>query len=431
MSFSKEQILEASSDLVIADKIKDGSTYQWIDIVGIPQRPSPQHLRSSLYFTTHSGGEEGWDDGFDRRPAAAKVVQDTGWDLMVDQGGWPESINYLQVASLDEMARRLYEVKRLKTKSFVVGVTGSVGKTTTTAFLEHLLQSSGINTVRFYSKRLSPLSVMCHYLNRVDSDTGAIVMEYSAYWREHIRQLAELLPPDVSFLTNIYETHLNPGSFKTKVDIFNSKVKIKSQSGDGYIDQRILDDLRVAIPDGWLPYEVSLPNVRSRYLPPTLRTAELYTAGKILSKQLNLPPEILDKAYANFVPKERRIELTSFRGKDIFFHGETSGGSRLWSWFETTDSSVPWFLVEEINFADEDPRGFIGLLEKVFGSEKTFVLDTPLNRERLPVDAKFVTPSQFREILEVKSQGYLVYHKAMSARQLGFNTAEYLSEKWG
>ena len=138
----------------------------------------------------------------------------------------------------------------------------------------------------------------------------------------------------------------------------------------------------------------------------------------------------LRQAYETFVPPENRIATVNFRGESIYFHGETSGGSRLWSWFETIDGSCPWLLVEDVNFADEDPQGFKGLLEKIFNSDKTFVLDTPANRERLPVKAHFVDTKEFGETMRNKVRGYAVYHKALATRQPGFAPEVYLNERW-
>jgi hypothetical protein len=137
----------------------------------------------------------------------------------------------------------------------------------------------------------------------------------------------------------------------------------------------------------------------------------------------------LKASFETFEPQEKRILTCKFEGKDIFFHGETSGGSRLWSWFETTDGSTPWLFVDEINFADEDPEGFSGLLDKVFGSEKTVVLDTPANRQRLPVNANFLNPEKFGALLR-KVDGYVIYHKSLATRKVDFDPGKYLNGCW-
>ncbi len=240
MILEKNRIIEIAHDLVEIDRIKENKRYEWVDMVGIPQRP--EKLDKSFYFTSHSAGEGGWDNGFDRRPSAANVARDKGWNLVVDQMDDPLPEEYLKVASLNSLASRLYEVARSESHPFVIGVTGSVGKTTTVAFLEHLIASSGIGVERFYSKRLTPLSVMCHYVNRIDQDTPVIVMEYSAYLHDHVAKLSDLLPPNIAFLMNVYDTHINPDSFGSKNDIFRSKIQIRPVGSLGYVNSRVLSD---------------------------------------------------------------------------------------------------------------------------------------------------------------------------------------------
>ncbi|KKR42508.1 MAG: hypothetical protein UT76_C0021G0007 [Candidatus Woesebacteria bacterium GW2011_GWB1_40_12] len=429
MEFSKEEITQIAGDEVIETNIKDNPKYEWIDVVGIPQRP--EGLQSNLYLATHSEGKGGWDNGFDRRPSAAKVAYDKGWHLGLEAGGEAGGAEYLMVRDLDSLAHKLYEHARNESNPYIIGVTGSVGKTTTVAFLEHLLKTSESEVTRFYSKRLTPLSVMCHYINRVEQDTPFIVMEYSAYLKDHVAQLSELLPPNIAFLTNIYDTHINAGMFESKQDILESKVRVKPTESEGYINNRVLQELSVPMPKDWKGFNVELPEgLLNNRLPPTLRTAEMYTVGKLLSDEINLPPRILAQAFETFAPSENRILKTNYRGKEMFFHGETSGGSRLSSWFETLDGTCPWFMVEEVNFADEDPQGFKNLLSKVFDSDKSYVLDTPTNRERLPVRAHFVDAEEFGEILRDKVNGYAVYHKALATRNPGFEPEEYLNKRW-
>ncbi len=267
---------------------------------------------------------------------------------------------------------------------------------------------------------------MCHYINRVDQETPVVVMEYSAYLHDHVAKLSELLPPNIAFLTNIYDTHINPGSFNDKNDIFRSKINIRPNGSLGFLNNRVLAELHEPMPFGWTGFDVETSSIQSPFMPPTLRTAELFTVGKIVAQQIGFTQNQLRRSFETFEPQEKRILSCNFEGKNIFFHGETSGGGRLWSWFETTDGSTPWLFVDEINFADEDPSGFTDLLKKVFGSDKTVVLDTPANRERLPVNAHFVDTEKFGSLFRKASEGYIIYHKALATRKPGFTPEKYL-----
>ncbi|MBI3397435.1 hypothetical protein HY045_03085 [Candidatus Woesebacteria bacterium] len=373
-------------------------------------------------LATHSDGTKGWDNGFDRRPTAPKVAAKNGWHLATEDA--PSECEHLQFSSLLEVITKIYGNTRLLTHPYVIGVTGSVGKTTTVAFIEHLLSEANRNVVRFYSKRLTPLSVMCHYINRVEQGTEFVVMEYSAYLRDHVDVLSKILPPNLAFLTNIYETHMNPGMFESRADILSSKIRVKKPGTQAFVNAS-LENLSAEDIVDWNRFEVINPKVINLNLPPTPRSAELYTVGGIVAQQVGISRDLLDHAYSSFLPTEKRILLLQVDGRNIFYHGETSGGSRLWSWFETTNGEVPSLFIDELNFADEDPEGFKNLLSAVFSSDKTYVLDIPTNKSRLNIKANFLSISDFCQKLR-EAKGYIVYHKALSARYSNFDPYGYL-----
>lgn len=218
-------------------------------------------------------------------PIAANVQRDKGWDLVVDQIDQLPLGHYLQVESIGFLTERLYQFVRKETSPYIIGVTGSVGKTTIVSFLEHMLLLSGVEVRRFYSKRLTPLGVMCHYINLVGNATRFVVMEYSAYLPEHVAQLSNLLPPTISFLTNIYDTHVMEGLFKDKKDIFKSKIRIKPVNNVVFVNDRVLYELGEPIPAGWQSFKVGECELFNPCLPPTIRTAELFKVGEIVAKR--------------------------------------------------------------------------------------------------------------------------------------------------
>jgi|GEM_PF-1940325 len=408
--------------------------YSWLDIVGVPGRPSGTD--NKLFFATHSRGEGGWSYPFDRRPYAFKAARENNWVVAHDtslpaEAGRP----HLQVGDLADLSEAVYNLTREASSPYVVGVTGSVGKTTTVAMLEHMLAQSGLEVVRFYSKRLTPLSVMCHYINKVEQRTAVVVMEYSAYYRDHVAALAKLLPPNVAFLTNIYDTHINPNNpymFENRGQIFDSKKEIKPVGASGFVNTRVLEELGVSTPAGWSTFNPELPySVRNDRLPPTMRTAELFSVAQKLAEALGLTEEQLLRAYETFRPAEGRIITFKYNDRPVFFNGETSGGSRLNSWFETPNGVEPWLFVEKVDFAEENPEGFKRLTERVFSAEKTVVLDTPQNRERLEgvQNVRFLNEADFGNTFK-KSGGYTIYHKAMAIREEGFDPEKWVNSRF-
>lgn len=426
MQFTKLDIITIGAELIIEDHIKGDPTFDWIDIVGIPQRP--ENIANSLYFATYSDGNDFWYYKFDRREQIKGVSTDKHWHIVVEENVDVSGVgSYLVVSSLTELASRLFEYAKNECKAKVIGVTGSVGKTTTVALLEHLLYCANYNVVRFWSKRLTPLSLQCHFLNRVNKNTDYIVLEYSTYFKNNIAVLAKLLEPNLAFYINLCNMHINPTTFSNKHEVFMSKLQIKSKKTKAYINSTVLNEVNVVLPKGWKVFEVDLNILCSNpALPKTLRTAEMITVASIVSKELGNSDYTLQLAIDTFTPKERRIPLVKYNEHNVFFDGEVSIGGRLYSWFETTDTTIPNFFVEEISFGDEDPNGFRDLLEKIYISKNTYVLDTPSNRALLSVDATFVDRKTFAQLFLLSLGKNLVYHKAMSTRQADFDPAKHL-----
>lgn len=426
MKFNTALIRSLCRDLITYDLVQGNVDYEWIDIVGIPPRPEISK-KVRLYFASYSM-PDGWTAQFDRRPQAVEIARQQGWHIISDEKPSLVSVPVIYVVSLPLVARRLYDYARLLYFPLIIGVTGSVGKTSIVSFIETLLMNNNCNVLRFYSKRLTPMSVMCHFINRVDATTEVIAIEYSAYRMNHIATLAELLPPSIAFITNIYNTHISVDLFPDQTSILQSKLMIRTnQTRCSFINNDIirLGLIKPSDVSDWKIFNTQEPPCEYRNMPPTKRTSELYTVGVLVADQLGFPMHIVAESLRDFVPSEQRILPIKIAGKRIFFHGETSGGSRLWSWFETNDKSVPFLFVEEIDFGDEDSLGFKSLLENIFSKQTTLVYDTPVNRSRLVVPAQFVSWDDFTSKLR-HATGYIVYHKALATRRKDFVPTAYI-----
>lgn len=427
MKLSISEIREICRDIIIQDTISSNEViYEWIDIVGIPQRPDFKNGENVLYCASYSH-KDGWTDGFDRRPYSTEVCLKNSWHLVTELIPNNEHCQYLLVKSVDSFALSLFEHASKKASPIIIGVTGSVGKTTTVSFIEDLLSYNKKKVVRFYSKRLTPTSVFCHYINRVDLTTEYIVMEYSAYHSDHVSVLSKILSPETVFFLNVYETHINPGMFKNKEEIIESKLKIRTGNTKFAFIHDSLLGYKHSYP-GWNFFSTKFPKNKPKYLPPTNRTFDTFTVGKIIESIYSLAPGSAEIVLRSFKAKEDRINLFYVSGKKIFFHGETSGGSRLISWFEVEDENYPNFFIDEIDFADEDPEGFKNLIEIVVSSSKTFVLDSDKNRYLLKdFSVNFFSQDVFFRKL-ANSSGYIVFHKALSTRDKNFDPLFYLKK---
>ena len=92
------------------------------------------------------------------------------------------------------------------TGMLLVGLTGSVGKTTTKDLIAHLLGGRGATVAtpgNFNNEIGLPLTV-----SMIDEDTRFLVLEMGARAIGHIAYLTEIAPPSVGLVTNIGTAHL-------------------------------------------------------------------------------------------------------------------------------------------------------------------------------------------------------------------------------
>ncbi|MDF3216967.1 UDP-N-acetylmuramoyl-tripeptide--D-alanyl-D-alanine ligase [Mesorhizobium sp. M7A.F.Ca.CA.001.09.2.1] len=115
---------------------------------------------------------------------------------------------------------RIYKARyaRSKSKSIFIGITGSSGKSTTTALLGHILASHGSVHVQLLFHSLQMLSRM---LSRRISGVDYAVVEVSASAINSIKPMAELLRPHVAVVTMVRLEHVS--SFKTLENVAREK----------------------------------------------------------------------------------------------------------------------------------------------------------------------------------------------------------------
>ena len=116
--------------------------------------------------------------------------------------------------------------KRSNFKGKVIGITGSVGKTTLKENLKFFL-SSIFNTSASIKSYNNYLGVLLSVIN-IDIKSHFAVFEIGTNNYDEINKLSSIILPDQTIITNIYPTHLENfkntrNIAKEKSDIFNSK----------------------------------------------------------------------------------------------------------------------------------------------------------------------------------------------------------------
>lgn len=110
-------------------------------------------------------------------------------------------------------------------KSFglkVIGITGSAGKTTTKEMLTSILKLKG-KTIFSYAN-IDPIYNIPSTILKCDFSTKFLILEMGVEYPGEMDFYLWLAKPDISIITNIYETHLE--FFKNKEGVYEEKRKI-------------------------------------------------------------------------------------------------------------------------------------------------------------------------------------------------------------
>ncbi|GHU12141.1 UDP-N-acetylmuramoyl-tripeptide--D-alanyl-D-alanine ligase [Alphaproteobacteria bacterium] len=131
----------------------------------------------------------------------------------------------IHVESSYEALLKLAKYNLSRTNAQYIGVTGSVGKTTTRDMIYHLLVSSQKSQKAFVSRKNFNGQIglpICAALMPPETNVGIFEMGMSE--PGEIKKLLDIVSPDISVITNICETHLE--YFNSVFDIANAKSEI-------------------------------------------------------------------------------------------------------------------------------------------------------------------------------------------------------------
>lgn len=154
--------------------------------------------------------------------------------------------------ALGALAREVLRRLRAAGEITVIGITGSVGKTTTKDLLAQLLGPSGptIAPVESFNNEIGlPLTVL-----RADWSTRYLVLEMGASGPGHLDYLTDIAPPDVAVVLVVGRAHL--GGFGGIEAVASAKAEIVGGLAPGGLAVLNADDARVAAMAARAPGEV-------------------------------------------------------------------------------------------------------------------------------------------------------------------------------
>ncbi len=322
--------------------------FDYIDVIGFSSKPDIVPHSRVLWCVTKSTTQEdlSWYGApFDRSAKVAEVSSEhRDWIVLTDSSQVADTVanRCILVPHVAKFLERLHHHVIAIVAPVVVGVTGSVGKTTCTVLFEDIFSQYG-KTLRIYAKRITPLSLFEIVINQLEIEHQYIVMEYAMFHQWHIAELTRLLEPTVGVLLNVSTEHLGIDGIQNSRDILIAKKRLLERAAYAFVEQEVAhqfnEDMQGISVFDWQdfiqPYGFNVkPFVRSR-----LQYAQI---GAVLSVKESMigPVTSADIAVVNrFEPKENRLRKIQCKRHQIFFDGEVTAPVRLKAMGDTMYSS--------------------------------------------------------------------------------------------
>lgn len=361
----------------------------------------------TLYFLVYEDNPEdlGWyKKPFDRSQNLAPLKSFTNMVFAADSRVSDEQLKgckYIRVKNIHQVIDTIREYVVSSVKPMIVGVTGSVGKTTCTALTENVLLQK-FSCGRIYSKRLTPLILSSWLANFLLPSHQVVVLEYSMYRKHHIGDLIQLLKPNIGVFLNLKRMHLGVPGIDTIRDILDSKAELVNKSDVGILnadDSHILslrrkNDLIFSCEnpkaDAFVRSDKSTTylhlNYANQVIPfnPYVRTKLFYhqiAVAGLVGSVLGVSANQISYAINNFIPAENRIQWIKVLGENVLFDGDVTISSRF-SALAENDYKTSILLIHSFDFGEENVFLQIDDFNQTFSSfTEVRILDTNENRD--------------------------------------------------
>jgi UDP-N-acetylmuramoyl-tripeptide--D-alanyl-D-alanine ligase len=210
------------------------------------------------------------------------------------------------VVSMQEMARRAL----LERKTKIIGITGSIGKTTTKEFLYEILRQKfrvGKTIGNRNSQRTLPLAIL-----HARGDEDYLILEMSMTEKGNIRKLVQMAPPEIIVITPIVPCHAKnfqsvEGIAEAKSEIFTASAEfaaIHEKAARFEVIQEACTSENEIYPDD-LGFESPF---RESHM------TENVSAAVVVGRYLGLTTSEMEIASKRLKPFEHRFEKKIYRG---------------------------------------------------------------------------------------------------------------------
>ncbi len=249
--------------------------------------------------------------------------------VLTDRPPAPQTLPYLLVPDTQQALLDLARVARMRLQARVIGITGSVGKTTTKDLLAHLLSLR--YRVQKAPKSFNNFIGLPLTLLNAAEDTEVLILELGTNHPGEMNPLAAIARPHLALITAIAEAHL--GFFGSLEAIAREKAALLYHTwpGPAFVNETLapyLDLFHQVLPEGvdLVPYGPRSQQVRiqrlgllenrwkwqgEEWISRPGGPGPLYnTLGALaVAQHLGLDPKQLSRALASFHPPAMRMEV--------------------------------------------------------------------------------------------------------------------------
>lgn len=243
--------------------------------------------------------------------------------------------------------QRLAKEKLKRERALIIGITGSVGKTTTKEFLTKILEgtfkvSSTIKS--FNSQRGLPITIL-----NFAKDQDILIIELGMNEKGEMKQLTDIVKTDVALITKIGHVHI--GNFQDEEEILSEKMQIFCKKTKIKIINHELLRFKSLKKEDFITYsmkykdadyflekkdEISISGKSQASLPLVFEEShflENFLAAYTVAKELNVKDEIIEQQMHHLKAFDMRFEKIQRDGvlyiKDCFNANEISVSAAL------------------------------------------------------------------------------------------------------
>jgi len=286
-------------------------------------------------------------------------------DEVIKSPGIPDNIKLI----IDIKAKGIPVISEIEfasryTQSFIIGITGTNGKTTTASLVYHLLQKAGFDVALGGNIGKSFARLVA------DKNYAYYVLELSSFQLDGIINFR----PNISVITNITPDHLDRYNYELQHYVASKFLISKNQNEDDLLiycadDTITVQNLQMAssLPRKWAfgyhksvdvntcveDGEIISTNLKNKSNPFNMRISELTLKGKhnaynsmvaaIVGQALNIRNDVIRESLMDFQNVEHRLEtLGTIRGVEFFNDSKATNVNSAWYALESMDKPVIW-----------------------------------------------------------------------------------------